>query len=149
MTTTPRLDAAIKKLYTAFHNNTLHPECCQQCAVGNILDNKEHWKNLSDNHGSLQLNYVGRVHQTLGRTFNGYSPLELLQIEYLFLKACGFQVPLHFKNNTPKNLTDKDVLFKGLYAVITYLCELDGVSNVMDYAKLFEVENNEPKYAVV
>lgn len=149
MTTTPRLDAAIKKLYTAFHNNTLHPECCQQCAVGNILDNAEHWKHLSDNHGSLQLNYVGRVHQTLGRTFNGYSPLELLQIEYLFLKACGFRVPLHFKNNTPEKPTDKDVLFKGLYAVITYLCELDGVSNVMDYAKLFEVENNEPKYVVI
>ncbi|RZV61482.1 MAG: Na(+)-translocating NADH-quinone reductase subunit F, partial [Flavobacteriaceae bacterium] len=34
--------------------------------------------------------------------------------------------------------TDKDVLFKGLSAVIAYLCELDGVENVMGYSKLFE-----------
>ncbi len=149
MKTTHRLESAIKKLYTAFHNNTLNPECCRQCAVGNILDNTESWKHLSDSHGSLVLNYVGRVHQTLERQFNGYSPLELLQIEYTFLKACGFEVPLHYKNNKPKNPTDKDVLFDGLSAVIDFLCKLDGIDNVMDYTKLFEVENDKPKYILV
>lgn len=149
MKTTHRLESAIKKLYTAFHNNTLNPECCRQCAVGNILDNTESWKHLSDSHGSLVLNYVGRVHQTLERQFNGYSPLELLQIEHTFLKACGFEVPLHYKNNKPKNPTDKDVLFDGLSAVIDFLCKLDGIDNVMDYTKLFEVENDKPKYILV
>ena len=141
MKTTPRLDSAIKKLYTAFHNDKLNSECCKQCAVGNILDQTDSWKHLSDSHGVLELNYVGKVHQALGRKFNGYSPLELLNIEAVFLKACGYQLPLHYKNNKPENPTDKNVLFDGLYATISYLCELDGVSNVMEYAKLFEFKN--------
>ena len=74
MKTTTRFEHAIKKLYLAFHNGYLNPECCKQCAVGNILDNKDFWKHLSDDHGSLQLNYTGSVHQNLGRRFNGYSP---------------------------------------------------------------------------
>jgi hypothetical protein len=117
-----------------------------QCAVGNILDNKDSWKHLSDHHGALELNYVGKVHQTLGRKFNGYTPLELLQIEATFLKACGYQLPLHHKNKKPKNPTDKDVLFNGLFAVITYLCQLDGVSNVMDYTQIFKNQNKKTEY---
>jgi hypothetical protein len=148
MKTSQRLDSAIKKLYNAFHNYQLHPECCMQCAVGNILDNKDAWKYLSDHHGAIELNYVGKVHQTLGRKFNGYTPLELLQIEATFLKACGYQLPLHHKNIKQKNPTDKDVLFNGLCDVVAFLCKLDGVTNIMDYSKLFEVENNQPKYAL-
>ncbi|MDO1501457.1 Na(+)-translocating NADH-quinone reductase subunit F [Winogradskyella maritima] len=135
-----RFENAIQKLYTAFHNNTLNPECCKQCAVGNILDNTDSWKHLSDQHGSTQLNYVGRVHQTLGRRFNGYTPLELLNIEAVFLKACGFQIPLHHKNSKPENPTDSDVLFNGLEAVVMHLCALDGVENVMDYTAMFKLK---------
>ncbi len=149
MTTTPRLESAVKKLYTAFHNDTLHPECCQQCAVGNILDNTDSWKHLADSHGTLALNYVGMVHQNLGRKFNGYSPSELLQIEHIFLKACGYQLPLHYQHNKPENPADKDNLFKGLSEVIAFLCHLDGIENVMDYTKLFEVENESPKYILM
>ena len=141
MKTTPRLESALKKLYTAFHNDKLIPECCKQCAVGNILDQTDSWKHLSDSHGALELNYVGKVHQAFGRKFNGYSPFELLNIEAAFLKSCGYQLPLHYKNNKPKNPTDKNVLFDGLCATISYLCELDGVSNVMEYTKLFEFKN--------
>ncbi|TXG38709.1 Na(+)-translocating NADH-quinone reductase subunit F [Seonamhaeicola maritimus] len=140
MKTTPRFEAAIKKLYTAFHNNTLYPECCKQCAVGNILDNTDSWKHISDFHGSLKLNYVGKIHQSFGRKFNGYSPLELLQIEAAFLKACGFELPLHYKNKKPKNPTNKNVLFNGLSKVIELLCVLDNIANVMDYQQLFEFE---------
>jgi len=146
MQTTPRLETALEKLYNAFHNNTLNPECCIQCAVGNILDNTDAWKHLSDAHGALTLNYVGKVHQTLGRKFNGYSPLELLKIEATFLEACGFKIPLHHKNKKPENPTDKDNLFNGLSAVITFLCTLDKVPNPMDYTKLFEFKDDKPKY---
>jgi len=141
MKTTFRLESALKKLYTAFHNNTLIPECCIQCAVGNILDNTYSWKHLSNSHGTLELNYVGKVHQSLGRKFNGYSPLELLRIENIFLKNCGYKLPLHYKKEKPRNPTDKVILFNGLTAVISYLCDLDNVPNVMDYTKLFEFEN--------
>ena len=146
MKTSNRLDLAIKKLYNAFHNDELHPECCQQCAVGNILDNKDAWKHLSDDHGSLKLNYVGLVNQNFGKKFNGYTPLELLQIEAKFLQGCGYSLPLNHKGTKPKNPKDKDILFNGLSAVISFLCELDGAQNVMDYSKLFEIENDKPRY---
>lgn len=148
MNSSNRLDLAISKLYNAFHTNELYPECCKQCAVGNILDNKDSWKHLSDNHGSLQLNYLGLVHQNLGRKFNGYSPYELLQIEASFLKGCGYALPLNHKNKKPKNPQNKDVLFNGLCETIGFLCQLDQVQNVMDYSKLFEVENDKPKYSL-
>ncbi|MCF7560566.1 Na(+)-translocating NADH-quinone reductase subunit F [Sabulilitoribacter multivorans] len=146
MKTSSRLEKAIKKLYVAFHANELNPECCKHCAVGNILNNTDSWKHLSNDHGSLELNYVGKVHQTLGRKFNGYSPLELLQIEATFLKACGYQLPLHHKNKKPKSSADKEALFNGLTAVMEYLCKLDNINNIMDYSKLFEFENEKPKY---
>lgn len=139
MHTPERLEQALEKLYVAFHNNTLNPECCKQCAVGNILNNTDSWKHLSDQHGALLLNYIGSVHQNLGRKFNGYSPLELLKIEATFLEACGYTLPLNHKNKKPKNSTKNEVLFQGLSAVIAYLCALDGVCNVMDYTRIFEI----------
>jgi len=144
-----RFEAAIKKLYTAFHNNTINPECCKQCAVGNILDNTDSWKYLLDEHGSTKLSYIGRVHQNLGRRFNGYSPMELLTIESIFLQACGYKLPLHHKNDRPINIKDKEVLFKGFYAVISYLCKIEDITNIMDYSKLLEYENDKPKHQIV
>ena len=94
----------------------------------------------------MQLNYIGSVHQKLGRTFNGYTPKQLLKIEKIFLEACGFKTPLCHYNQKPINPRNKELLFNGLTAVISYLCKLDGVPNVMDYSKLFEYENNEPIY---
>ena len=149
MDTSKRLEQAIRKLYIAFHNGTLHPECCKSCAVGNILDNKDSWKHLSDSHGSLQLNYVGLVNQNFGRKFNGYSPMELLQIETEFLKGCGYGLPLNRNNRKPKNPTDKEVLFQGLSSAIAFLCALDGVENVMDYSKLFEFREGKLGYEVM
>ncbi len=140
MITTIRFENALKKLYLAFHNGYLNPECCKQCAVGNILDNKDSWKHLSDNHGSLKLNYIGRIHENLGRRFNGYSPLELLQIEAGFLKGCGYKLPFHHKNKKPSNSAHKDTLFNGLCAVVETLCKLDDIKNVMDYSKLFDFD---------
>jgi hypothetical protein len=149
MITSKRFELAIQKLYEAFHNNMINPECCKQCAVGNILDNTESWKHLSDDHGSTRLNYVGRVHQNLGRKFGGYTPLEILNIEAVFLEACGYELPFHHKNKRPENPRDKEVLFNGLSAVIAYLCKLEGIENIMDYSKLFDYENDQPKYALV
>ncbi|WP_299058513.1 Na(+)-translocating NADH-quinone reductase subunit F [uncultured Polaribacter sp.] len=146
MQTKKRLENALVKLYNAFHNNRLNPEDCCACAVGNILDNHDSWKHLSDSHGSLKLSYVGRVHQNLGRKFNGYSPLEILKIEKLFLETCGFKTPLCHYNAKPQNPRDKEILFNGLCKVVAYLCKLDNVENVMDYSKIFEYENNDAVY---
>lgn len=138
MITTMRFEQAIHKLYTAFHNDRLHPECARQCAVGNICDNRDSWKHLSDQHGSLRLNYVGQVHERIGRKFNGYTPSELLRIEAAFLSGCGYQLPLHHTHLKPESPTDKDRLFDGLCNAVKVLCELDNRKNVMDTSKLFD-----------
>jgi len=146
METPKRLELALIKLYNAYHNNRLDPEDCTACAVGNILDNHDSWKYLSNGHGSLELNYIGRVHQNLGRKFNGYSPVELLKIEKVFLEACGFKTPLCHYNTKPINPLCKDNLFNGLSAVIDLLCKIEHMDNVMDYSKLFEQKNGQPIY---
>lgn len=143
MKTSTRLENAIKKLYVAFHSNELNPECCYKCAVGNILDNKDAWKNLTDLHGSVELNYLGRVHQNLGRKFNGYSPLELLQIESVFLNACSYSLPFGQFGNKPKIPLSRDILFKGLCATVEFLCKLDDIHNVLDYSKLLDNTTNQ------
>ena len=135
MKTPERLEQALVKLYNAFHNNRLDPEDCTACAVGNILDNQDSWKHLSNDHGSLQLNYIGTVHQ-------------LLEIEKVFLIACGFETPLCHYNPKPQNPRDKETLFNGLCAVVSLLCELDDIPDVMDYSKLFEYEDDMPVYAL-
>jgi len=136
MQTNKRLENALLKLYTAFHSNSLNPNCCKQCAVGNIVDQTDAWKNFSDRHGAIQLNYVGLVHERIGRRMNGYLPSELLKIEKHFLEACGFETPLSKNSIRPENEIDKDVLFKGLTATIEFLCALDGENNVMEYKAL-------------
>ncbi|WP_044625887.1 hypothetical protein [Neotamlana nanhaiensis] len=132
-----RLESAVRKLYIAFTTNTLNPECCKQCAVGNILDNTDSWKHFSNNHGTTNLNYIGRVNQLMGKRFNGYTPAELLKIETTFLNACGYQLPFSYKSTKPNNPNDKDILFKGLTEVIKLLCEFEGVKNILDYTNLF------------
>lgn len=145
MKTTKRFDRAVEKLYNAFHNGYLHPECCKHCAVGNILDNTDAWKHLSDSHGSLELNYVGKVNEGFGKKFNGYSPSELLKIEVAFLKGCGYSLPLR-NSSRPESLQSDDVLFSGLCASVSKLCELDNIPDVLDYSILFDYQ---PKTLIV
>ena len=139
MKTSVRFNNAINKLYNAFHNNTLNPEDYKQCAVGNILDQKDFWQHLTDYHGTTKLNYLGLLHQNLGRKFNGYSPIELLQIESAFLKGCGYQFSNKNRLYKPDQITDYN-LFKGLCEVVTELCLIDGTANIMDCSVLFAFE---------
>lgn len=144
METSKRFGLAITKLYSAFHKGELNPECSKSCAVGNICDNQDSWKYFTDTHGSVILNYVGIVHQNFGRRINGYNPLELLRIEAKFLEGCGYSLPLTHKSIKPRKPFAKDTTFNGLNAAISFLCELEGLDNVMDYSKLFEFENDLP-----
>lgn len=130
---TPRLETALTKLYTAFYDGTLNPECCTACAVGNICDNIDAWKNFTDHHGSLELNYIGKVNEGFGRKLFGYLPSELLEIEAVFLRGCGFELPLSRSSFKPKDPTSKEVLFNGMQAVVSFLCHLDGVNDIMEF----------------
>jgi len=146
MKTSPRLERAITKLYTAFHKGELHPECCKSCAVGNICDNTDTWNYLTEIHGSTKLSYIGMLNENFGRKIHGYSPMELRQIEVAFLKGCGYSVPLVRGSKRPKDPTNKELLFQGLCATVSFLCELDNIPDVMDSSRLFEFENDKPKY---
>ncbi len=140
-----RLEHAITKLYTSFHQNTLNPEDCYRCAVGNICDNQDFWKHFTDKHGSQELNYLGRIHELMGRKYFGYLPSELLKIESVFLESCGYKKSSVQK----KSITDrysKDQLFEGLCHVVAYLCTLENIDNVMGYSKLFCHNKNIPLY---
>ena len=135
MKTSIRFENAITKLYNAFQNDTLNPEDCRQCAIGTILDNNDSWKHMTDIHGSVRLNYVGLVHQNLGRKFNGYTPLELLKIEASFLNGCGYRLGKHFCHKP--DYMDKVILFNGFCEVVKTLCQLDHIHNVMNHSQLF------------
>jgi len=141
MKITKRFDSAVVKLYTAFHNGELNAMDCKMCAVGNMCDNDDSWIYTFE-------------------TNTGYSKSEIENIESIFMcgsisdftrkwsgkpniKGCftgyGWDAEYVNKNN-------EDLLFIALCAVVEYLCELDNIPNVMDYTKLFETENNQPKY---
>lgn len=140
MATSERFENAIAKLYNAFHTNQLNPECCNHCAVGNICDNTDTWKNLTDAHGSTKLNYVGIVNENFGRRFNGYKPSELLQIEAAFLTGCGYSLPLNQNSKKPTDTDCKNMLFDGLCAVVTFLCHLEEIPDIMDCEGLFDFD---------
>lgn len=128
-----RFTHAINSLYQGFYNQDLHPEDACKCAVGTICNGWDAWKHFSDAHGSLRLNYTGRINQEFGKRFYGYSPKELLFIEAEFLKGCGYSLPINHKENRPTNPQDPEILFEGMCAAIAALCSLEGVSNVIDY----------------
>lgn len=135
-----RLENAITKLYTAFHNNELLAMDCSACAVGNICDNDASWVLLDTFASSKHFApwYIANQENTeLALSVikkSGYLPEQLQKVEMLFLEACNFRDG------------NKQEQFKGLCAVVEYLCELDNIPNVMDYTKLFETENNQPKH---
>lgn len=136
----PRLEHALSKLYAAYHSEQLNPEDCLQCAVGNICDNQDFWKNFTKLHGSTHLNYVGLVNEKFGRRFYGYSPLELLQIEAIFLKGCGYTFTPTNRLKKPAAKITSDMMFDGLCDAVDFLCALDRIENVMELYKKFDFE---------
>lgn len=140
-----RLEQALNKLYTAFHKGSLNPKCCNHCAVGNICDNTDTWKHLTNEHGSMALNQLGRLNELFNRRINGYLPSELITVEAIFLSACGYKMPFR-RSDKSVDPKDKEAQFNGLCAVVAYLCELDGVDNVMKITQLFEYEKEQPAF---
>lgn len=139
-----RFTNAVVKLYNAYHSGTLNAFDCTACAVGNICDNSDEWMNYTGNAVTVDSERIVRTIYAEPRTRkfylnNGYDQDELYEVERLFLS--------HFINQShDSGNTNKESQFKGLCAVVEYLCELDNIPNVMDYTKLFESENEKPKY---
>ena len=121
-----RLENAITKLYNAFHNNELGRESCARCAVGNIIGHRAWYGGSAHAYVENNLECVESIFLRSSHENNsGYSLEELAIVEYKFIVSIG-------KTET------KETQFKGLCAVIEYLCELDGVDNVMEIQSLFE-----------
>ena len=145
---TERFEKAVTKLYKAFHEGNLTYADCSKCAVGNIVgsggwfgglvNNLRHGEPI--NYGRAELFYPG-VTSLIKQA--GYSLHNLLVVENLF--AWGIR---DFNNETSKwHAIDntKETQFKGLCAVVEYLCELDNILNIMDYSSLFEYDEQGAK----
>jgi len=131
MKTTKRFENAVTKLYNAFHDGTLDSFDCSHCAVGNMCDNTDDWATARvsfDSEWDYRKNSA-----IMAASKTGYSLFELSKVEKIFVEI----VPFHLREN-------KETQFKGLCAVVEYLCELDNIPNIMDYTSLFETENNKP-----
>lgn len=137
MRTTERFEKAVTKLYKAFHDCTLNAYNCEACAVGNICGNKGDWSDIIFM-PSYRADFDAYKEMKPNRTIlkTGYSVFELAKVEDIFIEA----------HRGEQYFTIKEKQFKGLCSVIEYLCELDNIPNPMDYSKLFETENNKPKY---
>jgi hypothetical protein len=145
-----RFTRAIEKLYTAFHEGNLNAMYTCACAVGNICNNKSGW-NMTDNFDEKNYNHNAdhsKAEAFLKQENIGYGFVEIATIEKLFLTAMGYSLP--FNSFIWKSVIQtKETQFKGLCAVVEYLCELDGIPNVMDFSKLFETEDNVAKYELI
>lgn len=127
-----RFENAVMKLYNAFHNGVLDYGICTSCAVGHIVGHGR-WLFASP---SAIFNGDYNSLDEMDENESGYSIKELVMVERKFL--------LQFKDSQDPN--NKESQFKGLCAVIEYLCELDNIPNIMDYTKAFETENDAPKF---
>jgi len=139
MKTTVRFENAVTKLYNAFHENRLNAYDCSACAVGNICNNNHEWSanflaTSIDFSIKSQITYPIKHEVKKLIKESGYTAYQLAKVEALFLN----EVETYDRHN-------KEHQFKGLCAVIEYLCELDNIPNVMDIQSLFEFENDTPK----
>ncbi len=136
MKTTKRFENAVMKLYNAFHENRLESSKCTACAVGNILNGIEDWPVLGGFFLSSFRSVIKDMNFDLARKSveeSGYSVTQLRAVENIFMD--------YAQNNGKET---KETQFKGLCAVIEYLCKLDNIPNPLDYTSLFETENDKP-----
>jgi len=139
-----RFTDAVSKLYNAFHENRLNALDCKACAVGNILSNKNEWQDV------FCAGVIKPFPTSNGISLirdSGYSIKELFEVEHIFV----FGMMSHENKDSPRwaawglnDINNKEYQFKGLCAVIEYLCELDNIPNIMDFTSLFETENDKP-----
>ena len=128
MKTTKRFDNAVRKLYNAFHAGELEWSNCSKCAVGNICDGQMDWSDAGGFQVDRNANKLARQNAIRIIKKTGYSKKNLIKVEELFITGCVCQ-------------NSKEYQFKGLCAVVEYLCELDNIPNVMDYTSLFEYKD--------
>lgn len=133
MKTSERFTNAVTKLYTAFHENRLNSLDCTACAVGNICNNTREWSDVEGFIAFMGDDMEGRRKGMKLINQTGYSVKELIKVEDIFVRKVDLK-------------QSKDSQFRGLCAVVEYLCGLEGIPNVMDYTSLFETENDAPKH---
>lgn len=136
MKTTKRFDNAVRKLYTAFHENNLSAGLCNKCAVGNMVNGKTDWMGYVDGFKNTMHNQQKAYEQVKS---TGYTINEIVDVERIFESTYD---KFYYQGIETKTESQ----YKALCAVVEYLCELDNIPNVLDYTKLFETEEGKPKY---
>lgn len=154
MMTTERFEKAWRSLYAAFHEGTLNAGDCAHCAVGNIVGSSSWARVLGCANGGNQFDRHQFVENIkLSRRICGGAESPFYKVGVDAIKKTGysqyqlFNVEAIFMDQFfAERCNNKDAQFKGLCAVIEYLCELDGIPNPMDYSKFFETIKGKPKY---
>jgi len=145
--TTKRFDAAVPKLYKAFHAGELNMCDPCACAVGNICNNNFAWigsRNLFGKTPHIDHSRSAEALKVVYKT--GYSVLEIIEIECLFMSGVSV-MQYHKTGGVGYDENSKEDVFKGMCKVIEYLCELDNIPNVLDYTSLFEYDqDSKPKH---
>lgn len=144
MKTTERFENAVTKLYKAFHKKELNGLDCTACAVGNIVNNDNEWWHHRETFGTVRKGSENVA-------FAGYNMQELLNVEMMFLYGhSGEKWLTNYKRSgtdlRPESSRYEEATFDGMCDVIKYLAKLDNIPNPLDYTKVFERENDKPKY---
>lgn len=139
-TTSNRFNNAVTKLYNAFHNGELISMDCAKCAVGSIVGGSG-WSTLTWRFIDFPQHDLEDIPNILK---TGYSAKELREVERIFM--FGYSTQKTYGSGVYRTKETKEDQFIGLCHVVEYLCELEGIPNVMDYTKLFETENDVPAY---
>jgi hypothetical protein len=71
--------------------------------------------------------------------------LELLKIEAEFLLGCGYSLPIDRSHKNTEVVISKEILFQGLSKVVSFLCVLDRIPDIMDCSQLFDFGIEEDK----
>ncbi len=143
-----RFENAVTKLYEAYHNGNLQKANCSCCAVGNLLNGYIGWYEIFCD-GRIRIKKESLYKEEIEKIeITGYSWREMAMVEKLFELNTIYD---HFKHGVGRvylsdeyvNITPeqyKQDQFKGLEAVVIYLCKLDNLPNIMDYTSLFSTE---------
>jgi len=113
-----------------------------------MCDNSANW--------SMYFSF-GNIYGTYKENKTMYSDLELATVELKFIFGSDANINSYHEGSFEKSIgdinlclsKDKERNFKGLCAVVEYLCELDNIPNIMDYTSLFETKNDAPKKELI
>ncbi|MGA9651938.1 hypothetical protein [Pedobacter sp.] len=160
---TKRFKNAIDALVYAFFNDTLAKSECSACAVGNIVAHAFGKKLNPERLDFSVRNDNGTPNDAWGQAFatdwgyqdivksklkdarvlecinsTGYSVLEMAKVEKAFESNTKIRYSAYDNHSKDEIMQDQ---YKGLMAVVSVLCEIEGIEDPSEYKELFAFQS--------